>query len=493
MASNFGRISPQDRKDLEKFTNFFILKSLQIIVQSRLGEKIRTKSKPVSSGADWAYINTYESALKYFSTLWIFNLAVKDTPDVQTEAKKILNSQQSMLGQNVCAEISLQTSEGETMVLETWFMALDGSIVDNSVKVSYGVYNRMGIALKSLFSVSRIPPAYRLARQQGASGGDYVICYRFYLGEPQFFQLAEDYKKCVVGAVPTPMGKITINLAYRTKLLISPHKATRQLPFELKDDHFKVENSPNCPRRQTEPKPCSLGFRRTSVTEDIKIDELDHQDYCSTLFSTSPPDYAFITETKTSSCKTTPPISINHKQTLPPVDQRPQSAPENSNSFTTLHRVGAFVQPQSMKDLPLKGLEEIPFLSLLNDTGKIESRVVSGKDNCSTSSGENMETANSSTGTTTESEIMKSTGSHVSVNDDFVMVELKTPFAGVDSNNDLGKFFRDCQGALTMSMFEEETTLNDTLDQVTTQLAMFETNMKDFDDFVESFHQDMDP
>lgn len=48
-----SKISNQDRKDLEKFTKFLIYKSLQIIVQSRLGEKIVTKSKLNATGADW--------------------------------------------------------------------------------------------------------------------------------------------------------------------------------------------------------------------------------------------------------------------------------------------------------------------------------------------------------------------------------------------------------------------------------------------------------
>jgi len=48
-----SKINIQDRKDFEKFTKFFIFKSIQIIVQSRLGEKIKCRSTPFSSGADW--------------------------------------------------------------------------------------------------------------------------------------------------------------------------------------------------------------------------------------------------------------------------------------------------------------------------------------------------------------------------------------------------------------------------------------------------------
>ncbi|KAJ8298138.1 hypothetical protein KUTeg_024669 [Tegillarca granosa] len=236
-----SKLSHQDRKDLEKFTRFLIYKSLQIIVQSRLGEKIKTKSKPHNSGADW------------------FNLAIKDIPDVHAETKKALSGQQSLLSQNVCVEISLKTSEGDTMILETWYIGLNSDICDTSARVSYTVYNRMGIALKSLFSVSRVTPAYKLSRRQGQCSEDYVICYKIYLGDPQFYMLGEGYQQAKVGNVPTPVGTISINVAYRTKLLITPQKTCKEVLFDVKDDHFKKDNSP---KRPTTPKPCSLGYRR---------------------------------------------------------------------------------------------------------------------------------------------------------------------------------------------------------------------------------------
>lgn len=42
-----------DKKDLDKYTKFFTLKATELIVQSRLGEKISTSCKPHSSGPDW--------------------------------------------------------------------------------------------------------------------------------------------------------------------------------------------------------------------------------------------------------------------------------------------------------------------------------------------------------------------------------------------------------------------------------------------------------
>lgn len=50
MSNN--KLSSQDKRDIEKFIKFLALKSAQVIVQSRLGEKIKTQSNPYSS-SDW--------------------------------------------------------------------------------------------------------------------------------------------------------------------------------------------------------------------------------------------------------------------------------------------------------------------------------------------------------------------------------------------------------------------------------------------------------
>lgn len=46
---------------------------------------------------------------------------------------------------------------------------------DKDIKVSYTVYNRLSVLLKSLLAITRVTPAYKLSRKQGH---DYVILYR---------------------------------------------------------------------------------------------------------------------------------------------------------------------------------------------------------------------------------------------------------------------------------------------------------------------------
>uniref|UniRef100_UPI00358FC53A autophagy-related protein 13 isoform X1 n=2 Tax=Myxine glutinosa TaxID=7769 RepID=UPI00358FC53A len=189
-------ISLQDKKDLEKFLKFFAFKTVQVIVQGRLGEKISTCSTAASSGSDW------------------FNLAIKDIPEVSQEAKKVLSTRIPAVGFPMCVEISLKTCEGDSMGLEVWSLEVHEKC-DWDVKVSHTVYNRLSLLLKSLLSVTRVTPAYKLSRKQGP---DFVILYRVYLGEVQMACLGEGFQSMRVGAVGTPMGTVILGCAYRTNL-----------------------------------------------------------------------------------------------------------------------------------------------------------------------------------------------------------------------------------------------------------------------------------
>lgn len=53
------KLSSQDKKDLDKYSKFLALKSTQIIIQSRLGEKVSTPCKPNHQGTDWVNIHIF--------------------------------------------------------------------------------------------------------------------------------------------------------------------------------------------------------------------------------------------------------------------------------------------------------------------------------------------------------------------------------------------------------------------------------------------------
>ena len=114
-------------------------------------------------------------------------MAIEDLPEVLSETKKVIASDLISSTIPLCIEISLRTVEGDTMVLETWTLGVIHEQSDPAIRVTYTVYNRMGILLRSLLSVSRVTPAYKLSRRQGPDS--YVICYRIYMGEPQLHTL----------------------------------------------------------------------------------------------------------------------------------------------------------------------------------------------------------------------------------------------------------------------------------------------------------------
>uniref|UniRef100_A0A8C2Z147 Autophagy-related protein 13 n=1 Tax=Cyclopterus lumpus TaxID=8103 RepID=A0A8C2Z147_CYCLU len=266
-------LSPQDKKDLDKFIKFFALKTVQVIVQARLGEKIGTRSSSSPTGSDW------------------FNLAIKDIPEVTHEAKKALAGQLPGIGRSMCVEISLKTSEGDSMELETWCLEMNEKC-DKDIKVSYTVYNRLSVLLKSLLAITRVTPAYKLSRKQGH---DYVILYRIYFGEVQLNGLGEGFQMVRVGVVGTPVGTVTLTCAYRTNLaFMSNRQFERSAPIMgIIVDHF-VDPPGGGPRPVNMGHPCN--YRAPDEDDGGQYAGVqDSQEVCTTSFSTSPPSQCVCT------------------------------------------------------------------------------------------------------------------------------------------------------------------------------------------------------
>lgn len=119
-------------------------------------------------------------------------MTIYDHPDVQAETKKALqlSSHESVLPRlPLCVEISLQTVEGDKMILEVWSINVIAEQCNPTSRTTHATYNRMGILLKSLISVTRVTPAYKLSRRQSLDS--YNIYYRIYVGEPQTHNLGE--------------------------------------------------------------------------------------------------------------------------------------------------------------------------------------------------------------------------------------------------------------------------------------------------------------
>ncbi|KAM6068107.1 autophagy-related protein 13 isoform 10-T13 [Theristicus caerulescens] len=441
-------LSSQDRKDLDKFIKFFALKTVQVIVQARLGEKICTQSSSSPTGSDW------------------FNLAIKDIPEVTHEAKKALAGQLPAVGRSMCVEISLKTSEGDSMELEIWCLEMNEKC-DKEIKVSYTVYNRLSLLLKSLLAITRVTPAYRLSRKQGH---EYVILYRIYFGEVQLSGLGEGFQTVRVGTVGTPVGTITLSCAYRINLAFMSTRA---------------------------------GEDNGAVYPSVE----DSQEVCTTSFSTSPPSQ-LIGPGKEGGV---PPIpsqpahgtQADQERMCTPLDGVHYSAATPSSSEDTetvsnssegkcgsphdlletifIRKVGAFVN-KPINQVTMANLD-IPFAMFAPKNVELEDNdpMVNPPDSPETESPlqgslHSEGSSGSSTGNNTH--------------DDFVMIDFKPAFSKDDIlPMDLGTFYREFQNPPQLSSLSIDIgaqSMAEDLDSLPEKLAIHEKNVKEFDAFVET-------
>ncbi|XP_038262680.1 autophagy-related protein 13 isoform X6 [Dermochelys coriacea] len=443
-------LNSQDRKDLDKFIKFFALKTVQVIVQARLGEKICTRSSSSPTGSDW------------------FNLAIKDIPEVTHEAKKALAGQLPAVGRSMCVEISLKTSEGDSMELEIWCLDMNEKC-DKEIKVSYTVYNRLSLLLKSLLAITRVTPAYRLSRKQGH---EYVILYRIYFGEVQLSGLGEGFQTVRVGTVGTPLGTITLSCAYRINLAFISTRTTGE----------------------------DNGAAYPSVE--------DSQEVCTTSFSTSPPSQLIVPGKEGG----VPPVpsqpahgtQADHERMVmcTPLDGALYSAATPSSSEDTetvsnssggksgsphdlletifVRKVGAFVN-KPINQVTMASLD-IPFAMFAPKNIELEDNdpMVNPPDSPDVESPlqgslHSEGSSGSSTGNT---------------HDDFVMVDFKPAFSKDDIlPMDLGTFYREFQNPPQLSSLSIDIgaqSMAEDLDSLPEKLAVHEKNVKEFDAFVET-------
>jgi len=408
----------QDKKDLdylEKLIKFFALKSAQIIVQARLGGKVQTDCNPDSTQTDW------------------FNLAIKDLPEVLAEAKKAMSIAGSRLP--LCVEISLRTNDQETMTLETWCIGIRTDLIDPTMRVTYPLYTRMGILLKSLVTLTRVTPAYKLSRNKS----DYVMCYRIYVGEPQLYGLGSGYTQMNVGQVGTSLGTLQMSVAYRTKLTISPQH-NKSCGIMVKSDHFRPDampadnNTNNC------------GDLKTSVGEHPVVVKIG----------------AFADNRKTVIPEPEP-IDIPFRNLLSTPQQSPPNMPSPPTTTTLTSLKNADNTHKNADNITLKNTD-------INS--------VKNADNNS------LKNADSENGNVTPR--CGSIGSHNE--EPFILVDLKTPFASSNANTDLGLFYRECQSAPPLQTFSEEPVpVVEQIGDLTKQLEEFETSLQEYDNIISSF------
>ncbi|XP_072905298.1 autophagy-related protein 13 isoform X5 [Hemitrygon akajei] len=483
-----GELSPQDKKDLDKFIKFFALKTVQVIVQARLGEKICTRSSSSPTGSDW------------------FNLAIKDIPEVTHEAKKALAGQLPGIGRSMCVEISLKTSEGDSMELETWCLEMSDKC-DKEIKVSYTVYNRLSLLLKSLLAITRVTPAYKLSRKQGH---DYVILYRIYFGEVQLSGLGEGFQTVRVGIVGTPVGTITLSCAYRTNLAFMSGRTANE------------EDTGTFPSVEDSQEVCTTSFS-TSPPSQLYSSRLSCQPFAPLGGGSA--DLAYTPAALTAALNAAHPhqMAIPGKEggvpVLPqhpahgtqaesdrmpacnPTDMNQQvpatpsssgetdmlskssegksGSPQDALETTFTRKVGAFVNKPANQVTAVK--MDLPF-------AMFASKIIESEDTDFMVNPPDSPTQDSPLHASLHSD--QSSGSSGLTQDEFVMVELKPAFSKDDFlPMDLGTFYREFQNppqlsSLTIDISAQS--MAEDLDSLPEKLAIYEKNMEEFDAFVDT-------
>ncbi|XP_016059522.1 PREDICTED: autophagy-related protein 13 isoform X4 [Miniopterus natalensis] len=474
-------LSSQDRKDLDKFIKFFALKTVQVIVQARLGEKICTRSSSSPTGSDW------------------FNLAIKDIPEVTHEAKKALAGQLPAVGRSMCVEISLKTSEGDSMELEIWCLEMNEKC-DKEIKVSYTVYNRLSLLLKSLLAITRVTPAYRLSRKQGH---EYVILYRIYFGEVQLNGLGEGFQTVRVGTVGTPVGTITLSCAYRINLAFMSTRQFERTPpiMGIIIDHFVDRPYPSSSPMH----PCN--YRTTGEDTGVTYPSVeDSQEVCTTSFSTSPPSQLMVpgkeggvplvpnqpvhgAQADQERLATYTPSDGAHCAATPSSSEDTETVSNSSEGRASPHdvletifarKVGAFVN-KPINQVTLTSLD-IPFAMFAPKNLELEDAdpMVNPPDSPETESP--LQGSLHSDGS--------SGGSSGNTHDDFVMIDFKPAFSKDDIlPMDLGTFYREFQNPPQLSSLSIDIgaqSMAEDLDSLPEKLAVHEKNVREFDAFVET-------
>lgn len=489
-------LSTADKKDLDKFTKYLAMKAVQVVVQSRLGDRCQAPSCPdTTKGTSW------------------YNLSIRDIPEVMSETKRAMTGQIPAPGRPLVVEISLKTAEGDSLVLEWWRLAVVAG-GDPQIKVTHTVYNRMGLLLKSLITVSRVTPAYRLSRRQGADS--YVICYRVFLGDPpeQPF-LGEGALTAKVGQVTTPTSTIVCCVDYRTNMTITPCPTSQ--PIMVKSDHFNANEdfTPRLQRRE----------HRTSESSELGITSDDSQEM--RLFATSPPErlhkrageeepierMKYGAFARTESLRSLPCLEEELQEPLLNLLPRPRpestvSVTSGETSGTDSHTDTQFLMSSDSGKLAAGGGEsgkvvvaavsDVPPKMSLGAAGGLE-RGRKGSFGRGMGARKNLSDLLSTDDKTTVSRRSSGVSSFggTDLDKDYVMIDIKTPFAQPSSyvaegatgcvtgpDPSLGSFFKEVSHAPSLPSLPSAEPLADCLQSWTQQLSTFESSLQDYDELL---------
>lgn len=443
--------------DINSLIQYFIQKSVQVIVQSRLGTKTNSnESKSNQEIKD------------------LFNLDIKDYKDVAEQTNKCLKQTFSHLQTpglyfikkdwKICCEISLKNSDGFSIVLEYWMFynslprEKDFEINHNSAnknqnnsnkiaQVMHETFIRMSTMIKSLIVLTRSTPAYKISCK-GQNADSYVICYRVYQFDENFVQSHQQQQTLnrgknhfssmkTIGSIKCFQNEITISFIYRTDMNIISESEIKNLVKNEEQELSSIYNTNNSNG--------SLIIKEDHFKKEVN--EIDMFDLIKPL------NPAFVVSDPKS----------NYLNFILP------------NLRLSLF---LFVDKYSNKDL------SIPFNALLTSNEQKSSiETESSEENHTSSSPINNGTKTNpiSIPKSISAQANKSHQIYSTSNESFIFVELNAPFASEDSG--LSSFFNG--PSPTFAKNSTEIGYDGEID-LGTQLAELESDVPQIDSFVES-------
>jgi len=398
------RSSSSESRELEKYIKFFSLKALQTIVQARTGCKTKTNCNPSAKGLDW------------------FNIALQGCDannKLQMKIRDMFGRKTPGLSQPVCVDIVLKTAEGKYTILESWGMYTDQEKTESSTKNNFSVYNRFGILLKSVITISRLLPSYQLSRKVDH---DFMLYFKVHSDLYHLHQY-ELHNIINISSVCTPIGTIKVNVFYRNKIWLSGSMNAHTYVINDTSTLFQLSSDKDFPK---------ASFQSVDMFEnEIALAVSDIGTPNSSATSANSSFYA------------------RKDNQIDFVDFGLEKVESSTKleTFETNYIAAAFAEPSCI-DLPDLELPDLsnppPFLSLLKDS---DSKCVSEDKKAE---GAVNETSNFVKNKSSSKDILRQAEA-VGFEDDFVLVELRPAFSSDDDS--VGNLYKQCKYPVPLDMF----------------------------------------
>ncbi|KRX70459.1 Autophagy-related protein 13 -like protein [Trichinella sp. T6] len=203
----------QDHDDFVHFCQLLSNRVAQVVIQSRLGKKIRTEMLAPSGKNDW------------------FNLNIQEWPEVNEVMCNSLENKYLPELKKLSIVISLKTVDGSSLMLEIWELSYDANKVDSTVSIRNHLYHRMGVLLRSVICATRQTPVYKhYARNQHPDA--FILCYQIRGDSPSKALLGADAKHYHLACLGCPFGTIHLNLYFRMNMVIETADPVIPSPME---------------------------------------------------------------------------------------------------------------------------------------------------------------------------------------------------------------------------------------------------------------------